>query len=509
MPDKQTLSISQFQSTFANLLLPALLLKLSIFSIQPTFGDEPAAKPNIIFIMADDMGYGDVQALNPDSKIPTPYLNQLAADGMTFLDAHTPSAVCTPTRYGVLTGRYCWRTRLKSGVLNGYGTPLIQDDRVTIAEFLKEQGYQTGIIGKWHLGLGFAKAGKDYDFSKPVDNGPHTHGFEYSYIIPASLDFPPYVYIEDGTITEFPGIDQAAQKFPAFLRKGERSPDLNMEDVLDDLARKADEFITASSKKEEPFFLYFPLTAPHKPVIPHPRFHDKTELGPYGDFVTQVDETVGQVIKSIDRNQIRENTLLIYTSDNGSYMYRYEDDRTDHVDDESVQGYQAGRHTANAHFRGTKADIWEAGHHVPFFARWPAVIKPGSQCDQTICLTDFFATAAEINQQELADDVAPDSFSLVSLMECGEWVSPRPPVIHHSVSGMFAIRDGQWKLVLGNGSGGREAPRGKAFQKPYALFNLSEDPGEAHNVIDQHPEIAAKLENYCLEIRDAGTSRDF
>ena len=207
-----------------------------------------------MIILADDMGFGDVQALNPSSNIPTPNLNQLAADGMTFTDAHTPSAVCTPTRYGVVTGRYCWRTSLKRGVLNGYGEPLIQDDRLTIAEFLKDNGYATGVVGKWHLGLGFAKDGDQFDFSKPVSDGPHTHGFDYSYIIPASLDFPPYVYIENGNITEYPELTQQAQKFPAFLRKGERSPDLIMENVLDDIATQAKGFIAKQAVNRLPFF---------------------------------------------------------------------------------------------------------------------------------------------------------------------------------------------------------------------------------------------------------------
>jgi len=187
-----------------------------------------AGGPNIVFILADDMGYGDVRALNPDSTIPTPSIDSLAADGMTFTDAHTPSAVCTPTRYGLLTGRYCWRSRLKKGVLNGYGKPLIERDRLTVAGFLKQQGYHTGIVGKWHLGLGFAKKGEEFDFSGPVTDNPNTHGFDYSFIIPASLDFPPYLFIHDGRITAYPSIEQPARKFPAFLRKGPRSPDLIM-----------------------------------------------------------------------------------------------------------------------------------------------------------------------------------------------------------------------------------------------------------------------------------------
>ncbi len=464
-------------------------------------------RPNLLFILADDMGYGDVQALNPESKIPTPHLDGLAAAGMTFTDAHTPSAVCTPTRYGVVTGRYCWRTRLKSGVLNGYGEPLIEDDRTTVAEFLKEQGYRTGIVGKWHLGLGFAKKGKEFDFSQPVDNGPHTHGFDYSYIIPASLDFPPYVYIRDGELTEFPSIEQAAQKFPAFLRKGERSPDLTMENVLDDLAAQAGDFIAESTKGDKPFFLYLPLTAPHKPVIPHPRYQEKTSLGPYADFVAQVDATVGAVLESLEEAGAAENTLVIYTSDNGSFMYRLGDDAKDHTDDISVQGYRAEKHTANAIYRGTKADVWEAGHRVPFLVRWPKKIEAGSQCAKTVCLTDFFATAADIIAAEIPEGTAPDSFSLLSLFQGQGWQEQRPPVIHHSVAGMFAIRDGKWKLVLGNGSGGREKPRGKPFEKPYALFDMEQDPEEQHNVIDQHPQVAKRLEEKCLQIRDSGTSR--
>ena len=253
------------------------------------------------------MGYGDVQALNPKSKIPTPHLDKLAAEGMTFTDAHSPSAVCTPTRYGLLTGRYSWRTRLKSGVLNGYGEPLIEPGRPTVGSFLKQHGYHTGIVGKWHLGLGFAKtADGKFDFSKAISDGPHTSGFDFSYVIPASLDFPPYRYIKNGKNTKYPLLEQAAQPFPEFLRKGERSPELVMEDCLDDLLAQATSYIQRQAKGDKPFLLYFPLTAPHKPVLPHYRFRGETELGPYGDFIVQVDWTVGQVLKAIDEAGLRE-----------------------------------------------------------------------------------------------------------------------------------------------------------------------------------------------------------
>ena len=469
---------------------------------------QAADRPNIVVILADDMGFGDVHTLNPDSRIPTPNLDQLAADGMTFTDAHTPSAVCTPTRYGLVTGRYCWRTRLKSGVLNGYGEPLISQGRQTIADFLSGQGYHTGIVGKWHLGLGFAKNRKEFDFSQPVSDGPHTHGFAFSHVIPASLDFPPYVYIRDGAITQFPNIAQAAVGFPKFLRKGERSPDLVMEAVLDDLAQQAGDFVARESQQDSPFFLYVPLTAPHKPVWPHPRFVGSTDLGPYGDFVSQVDSTVGDILGSIDKAGVRDNTLVIYTSDNGSFMRRSTDpDFVDHVLDETVQEYRETHHTANGPFRGTKADIFEAGHHVPFFARWPGRIESGSSCAQTICLTDVFRTTADLIDAEPEAEAAPDSFSLWPLMQGRTWDEPRAPVVHHSVGGMFAIRDGKWKLILGNGSGGRAQPRGKPFEKPYQLYNLSTDIAEAADLIDERPEIAERLTQQLQTIRDSGRSR--
>lgn len=485
--------------------LPRLLIGFSLALLCVSATAVAAEQPNIVFILADDMGFGDVHALNAHSTIPTPNLDRLAAEGMTFTDAHTGSAVCTPTRYGIVTGRYCWRSRLKSGVLNGYSPPLIEPDRPTVAAFLREHGYHTGVVGKWHLGLGWQPSGDDINFTQPLTDGPHTHGFDFSHIIPASLDFPPYVFIENGKVTAHQILHQDAQKFPAFLRAGEIGDDLTMEDVLDHLADQATGFITAQAATDQPFFLYFPMSAPHKPVLPHPRFRRRTELGPYGDFVAQVDATVGRVLETIDAAGVADNTLVFYTSDNGSYMYRRDDpNQPDHTDDETIQAYRAGNHTANGPFRGTKADIWEGGHHVPFFARWPGRIEPGSECGETICLTDFFATAADVLDAELPSAAAPDSFSLLPLLEGHRW--ERAPVIHHSAGGMFAIRNGRWKLVLGDGSGGRENPKGKPFEQPYALFDMTADIAEQHNVIEDHPDVARRLEQRCLEIRDAGRS---
>jgi len=468
-----------------------------------------AAKPNIVFVLADDLGYGDVQALNARSKVPTPHLNRLARQGMTFTDAHSPSAVCTPTRYGALTGRYCWRSRLKRGVLNGYSAPLLESGRLTVAGMLRANGYHTSVVGKWHLGLGFQKgADGQIDYAKPVTDGPNEHGFDDSFIIPASLDFPPYVYIENGRVIELPSIDQPAVKFPGFLRRGPRQPGLVMDDCLDDLTRRAAAVIRERARKEPPFFLYFPLTAPHKPVQPHPRFIGKSGLGLYGDFVMQVDWTVGQVMQSIDSAGIGKNTLLIFTSDNGSFMRRLgPEEKEDHVSDATIQAYNETHHTANGELRGTKADVWEAGHRVPFFARWPGVIAAGSTCDKPTAHVDLFATCAEIAGAKLPDDAAEDSFSWLPLFRGGDWAKPRAPVINHSAAGMFALRSGKWKLVAGNGSGGREAPKGKPFQKPFMLFDLQADVGEQNDLAKAKPKLVERLTARLEEIRRNGRSR--
>ncbi|MBH54211.1 MAG: Cerebroside-sulfatase [Opitutaceae bacterium] len=466
--------------------------------------------PNIVFILADDMGYGDVQSLNPDSTIPTPHLDRLAAEGMTFTEAHSPSAVCTPTRYGLLTGRYCWRSSLTRGVLNGYGRPLIERDRLTVASFLKSQGYATGIVGKWHLGLGFQKTNGEWDWSKHVDYSPIDVGFDYSYVIPASLDFPPYVYVEGHNITGLPDEIHPGGKFPAFLRKGELGSDFSIEDCLDNLTEKATAYITEQDKTDKPFFLYFPLTAPHKPVLPHPRFVGKTDLGPYGDFIIQVDWTVGQILKAIDDAGIVDNTLVIYTSDNGSFMYRDTDENEpDHVSDETIQAYFEGHHTANGPLRGTKADIWEAGHRVPFFARWPAKVRAGSKSNRTITHTDFFATAADVIGAKLPPpaEAAQDSFSFLPLLLGKEKQFKRAAVIHHSGGAMFAIRDGDWKLILGNGSGGRQNPRGKRFERPWMLFNLKQDLGETADRYKHNPAIAKELELEAIKLISNNQSR--
>lgn len=494
------------------------LIALShLHSAGVAVSEEIRSRPNIVVILADDMGYGDVQALNPQSKISTPNLNKMAADGMTFTDAHSPSAVCTPTRYALLTGRYCWRSRLKKGVLGGYSEPLLETGRSTIASMLKQNGYSTGAVGKWHLGMQLPLTKQDantkawdgdpgIDFGGTITDSPIHHGFDSYFGVSGSLDMAPYVYIQDDRFTMKPTIQQQAVSFPHFVRKGPRSEDFQIDEVLDKLTAEATAYIADSAKSDKPYFLYMPLTGPHKPAQPHERFRGKTGLKEYGDFVHQVDWTVGAVIKAIDKSGEGDNTLVIFTSDNGSYMYRYDEaDRKDHVNDVSIQGFRGENHRANGNLRGTKADIWEAGHRVPYFVRWPAQVKSGTVCSEPICHTDIFATCAEIVAFPLNDNEAEDSSSVLPLLR-GQKVKRAAPVIHHSSGGMFAIRSGRWKLVAGTGSGGRQQPKGKPFAKPFQLFDLESDISEERDVAKDHSDVVKRLSDQLESIRSNGRS---
>jgi arylsulfatase A-like enzyme len=481
------------------------LLRIVFLLVTSACIDTPDSRPNIVIILADDMGYGDVGALNAESKIPTPNIDRLATEGMTFTDGHSPSAVCTPTRYGLLTGRYAWRTRLQKGVLGGYSPPLLELNRPTIASMLQESGYRTGAIGKWHLGMELPlqedgavnlevwAGDPGIDFAGQIGDSPIHHGFDYFFGISASLDMAPYVYIRNDRFTMVPEIDQEAVDFPHFVRSGPRSADFVIGGVLDRLTQEAVEFVRQSATTSQPFFLYLPLTGPHKPTQPHERFRGKTGLNEYGDFVYQVDWTVGQVLQAIDKEGIGSSTFVLYTSDNGSYMYSYEASaEADHVNDPTRDGYLPRHHRANGLLRGTKADIWEAGHRVPLFVRWPGQITAQSKSTATVCLVDLFATCAELAGLNIPDGAAEDSYSLVPALR-GEDFDRGVPIIHHSANGTFALRHKEWKLILGSGSGGREAPVGRPFEEPYKLFNLSRDLGEHHDVAAHHPELAKQL----------------
>ena len=463
--------------------------------------DNGPKKPHIVLLLADDLGYGDVQALHSRSAIPTPNFNRLAREGITFTDAHTPSSVCTPTRYGLLTGRYCWRTDLKRGVLNGYSQPLIESDRATLASVLKQAGYQTHIVGKWHLGLGLQGDANELDLSQELTFHPGHVGFDHSLVIPASLDFPPYVYFRDGKATSENWSEQQAVSFPGFTRKGQRAEDFSLRDCLDRLTDETLGVIKRMQSNSKPTFLYFPLTAPHKPVLPNQLFSGSTDFGPYGDFLRQVDHSVGRVIDALEASGQLENTLLIVTSDNGSFMKRINPTLNDHRTDPSVQGFHTEHHQSNANWRGTKADIWEAGHRVPFFIRLPNAKHAGKRVTQVVGLIDLMATLSEHLAIPLPKTAGPDSYSFAPLLEDPSNTWKRPPLICHSAGGMFAIRDGQWKLIAGNGSGGREQPKGTPFAEPWVLVNLEHDPAESSNLAESHTEVMNRLKNQLTEIK--------
>ena len=432
--------------------------------------DEAKPKPNIIFVLFDDLGYGDVKCLGGErSKIATPHLDRLAAGGMIFTEAHSSSSVCTPTRYGILTGRYNWRTRLQNGVLNGYSAPLIDKDRLTVPALLKQHGYATACIGKWHLGMDL----HEKKMAGEIGNGPTTRGFDSYFGISASLDMPPYAYIENDRFTEAPTVQKE------FLRKGAAAPGFEAVDVLPTLTRKAVEFIGQQAKAGKPFFLYLPLASPHTPIVPTKEWLGKSGLSPYADFVMQTDSSVGQLIDALKEAGISNNTLIIFTSDNGCSPAA------------KVDELEGKGHFPSELRRGYKSDIWEGGHRVPFIVHWPDKVKAGSHTDQLTCLTDLLATSAEIVGGKLPDNAGEDSVSILPAL-LGIAKDPlREAVVHHSIRGTFAIRQGRWKLAFCKDSGGWS--KGGGVATPGQLYDMSKDAGERTNEFKEHPEIVSQL----------------
>ena len=446
----------------------------------------PAAeKPNIVYILADDLGYGDVQALNPArGKIKTPHLDRLASQGMTFTDSHSGSSVCTPTRYGLLTGRYAWRTRLQKGVLDGTDNPpLIAENRLTVPALLRQHGYVTAAIGKWHLGFlserpagttdtpapaGKKKANAMGNAGLPVGSriigGPTTRGFDYFWGCSNARTMSGLIE-NDRVIENLPPIEM----LPRLQRQ-----------AVNYLAEHA-----AAAKAGIPFFLYVPLTSPHTPILPTPEWQGKSGLGAYGDFVMQTDAVVGKILAALDAHGLAANTLVIFTADNGCSPQA------------GTPELEKLGHFASAQFRGYKADIWDGGHRVPFLARWPGRIAPGSRSDQLICHTDLMATCAEILGATLPADAGVDSVSILPALLGTARAPIRESIVHHSIHGMFSIREGAWKLEFCPGSGGWAAPLDAAARKSglpeLQLYDLSRDIAETKNLHAENPAIVARL----------------
>lgn len=456
-----------------------------------------ADKPNVVIIYTDDQGYGDASCLNPDGKFKTPNLDRLAREGMTFTDAHCSDTVCTPSRYGLLTGRYSWRTSLKRGVFGAEKECLIVDGRVTIASLLRDRGYHTAMVGKWHLGMDFPGDRGNRDWSKPVLDMPLDKGFDYFWGIPASMNYgvlawfdgrhaavPPTQYTQKKpnkiAISDYRIMPPYEERLPEVgttnelgVVKGklEVAPDFVDSQCLTRFTDKAIEWIEGKAEEArsgKPFFLYLPYTSPHKPVIPIERFRGRSDAGAYGDFMMETDWHVGRILNRLDRLQLADDTLVVFTSDNGpETTWR-----------ERIKRFG---HHSNGIYREGKRSIYEGGHRVPMLVRWPARVSAGSQCTSPVCQTDLLATVADIVGADLPDSAGEDSVSFYGPLTGDPANVSRAPIIHHSAGGGFAIREGKWKLVMESGRQQRE------------LYDLSVDPSETNNLLDRHPEVASDL----------------
>ena len=468
-----------------------------------------AVRPNIVIILADDLGYGDVRCYNLErGKIATPHIDSLAAQGMRFTDAHTSSGVCSPTRYALLTGRYHWRTRLQVGIVPYLGEPLIAPERLTIADFLKQRGYRTAAIGKWHLGWDMqltdderqmlkgydGKAGQgarepgDADraawrtiYSREFRGGPVDAGFD-SYFGTDVPNWPPYCFIENrctvGVPTEL--LPAAALRTNQASIRGPALADWKLDAILPALKQRACAFIQYSAKTPKPFFLYLPLTSPHTPIAPASQWRGKSGLGAYADFVMQTDATVGRVLDALEKSGAAKNTLVIFTSDNGCAPYI------------GAKAMEAKGHFPSGPWRGYKADAWEGGHRVPFIVRWPGTVAPGTRCDALVQQTDIIATLAAVLDAKLPAGAGEDSVSLLPLLKGGT-APVREFGISHAANGLPALRRGTWKIIFGPGGGGfnktapaDDAPAGQ-------LYDLATDPGETMNLWAEKPDLAAEL----------------
>lgn len=473
-------------------------------------------QPNIIYILADDLGIGDVTIYNEQGKIPTPNLDKMAMEGMKFTDAHTSSSVCTPTRYGILTGRYNWRTPLKEFVTWGNSPTLIKEDRLTVADILKKQGYQTANIGKWHLGLNWTMKNNSPDFeyfsnrtdrvdfnkidyTKQLKTGALDLGFDYSYMIAGSLNMPPFVYLENDKATMIPTKKSERKRsehpYSSWI-KGDIADDFIHEQVLPTFINKTISYIEENANKEKPFFIYLPLPSPHSPVLPIAPWKGKSGINEYADFVMMVDELVGNVLKSLKNQGIEENTMVVFTSDNGCSGTA------------NLPLLKKKKHSPSYIYSGFKGSYLEGGHRVPFLVKWPQKIKPNSVCNETICTTDFMATIADLTNYTLKDHEGEDSFSMMPLLtQKGDF--KRETTIHHDKYGVFAIRKGHWKLIVDANSGVNakgEHVKPKKAVKDIILYNLKTDVKEQHNVATQYPEKVKELKSLLIKQIKEGRS---
>ena len=467
--------------------LPTALLLAPLAVLHAAAAPQPADKPNILLILADDMGYGDPGCYNPRSKIATPQIDRLAREGMRFTDAHAPGPLCHPSRYGLMTGRYPFRT----DITRWPKQPLIEEGQMTIASLLKSQGYRTAMVGKWHPGF------RENGYDKLLPGGPVACGFDTYFGLRASTDIPPYFFIRGDRAVTPPTNhieEHHSQGWSSiqgeFWRGGGIAPGLALKEVLPRLTEEALHVINAqvgaNQDNRRPFLLYFAPTAPHTPWLPSPEFAGKSGAGMYGDFTMMVDAEIGRLLAALDQSGLAHDTLVIFTSDNGPVWYGADVERLGHA---SAGGW-----------RGMKSDAWEGGHRMPFIVRWPGRVKAGTVSEQTICFTDLLATFAEICGTTLPNDAGPDSFSFLSVLE-GVQPADKPiraPIVMQagSAASMMMIRSGDWKLINGLGSGGFSQPssiKPKPGEPAVQLYNLCTDPAEATNLAAIHPDKVKEL----------------
>jgi len=473
----------------ATILGLAATLSPGPMSVTVSATEHASDRPNIVVFLADDLGYADTAVYG--GKIATPHIDALARAGMRFTDAHTTSSVCTPTRYGFLTGRYNWRSRLKSGVLGGLSPRLIEPGRMTIASLLQARGYHTACVGKWHLGMDWhIKPGRqidpmgiesrdqvfNVDYDRPITGGPNSVGFDHFFGISASLDMVPYTFIENDRVTASPTEDRDflmmhGRPQGGKTRQGPTAPDFDAADVLPMITRKSVAYIderaqaATNGDRRIPFFLYVPFASPHTPILPTPQWQGKSGINPYADFVMQTDAAVGEILDALQRNSLAENTLVIFTSDNGCSPQAMFD------------------------------ELAEKGHH-------PSGPLRGHNADtvtgKLACLTDVMATVAELTGEPLPDDAGEDSISLLAVLRGDtDAAKTRDHLVSHSINGSFAIRRGDWKLLLCPDSGGWSDPKPGSAEAaalpPTQLYNLADDLGERTNRVATEPQIAAEL----------------
>jgi arylsulfatase A-like enzyme len=497
-------------------MIPSLRTLLGLLFFPWLLGAAEARKPNIVILYADDLGYGDVQCYNPTrGKIPTPHLDKLASQGMRFTDGHSSSGVCSPSRYTLLTGRYHWRTRRQAGIVGVFGEPLIAPDRLTVAGLAKQHGYRTAAIGKWHLGWDWPidegdrplfRSYKEANNSSPaahretwrkvfeqkIAGGPTTRGFD-TYFGTDVPNWPPYCFIENdrtvGIPTEFltaslVGNNQASIQGPALAG-------WTLEPILPALGDRAAGFITESAKKPEPFLLYLPLTSPHTPLSVNEAWKGKSGLNLYADFVMETDALVGRVLEALEKSGAADNTLVLFTADNGCAPYI------------GIKDLEKMGHYPSGPLRGAKADAWEGGHRVPFIVRWPGKVQAGSVCDQLVQQSDLIATFAEVLGTRLPDNAGEDSVSLMPLLKGGDQ-PVRGNAVSASIGGIPALRSGSWKYIPAPGSGGWG--NGGDQSQPVQLYDLANDLGETKNLAAAMPEKVAEMKALLEQLIVAGRS---